>query len=94
MRMIFLGDVVGRAGREVVARELPLLKERYRPDLVILMDGYNDFIHHTPCTQNRTDLAHRTARGRGSTHPTGRTCTVNWEQSTCTCSLMLEHIGT
>ena len=47
----------------------------------------NDFIHHTPCTQNRTDLAHRTARGRGSTHPTGRTCTVNWEQSTCTCSL-------
>ena len=36
MRLIFLGDVVGRAGRDAVARELPLLKERYRPDLVVV----------------------------------------------------------
>ena len=36
MRLIFLGDVVGRSGREAVARELPLLRERYRPDLVVL----------------------------------------------------------
>src|SRR6187401_1889160 len=36
MRLIFLGDVVGRSGREAVQRELPLLKERYQPDLVVV----------------------------------------------------------
>ncbi len=36
MRLIFLGDVVGRAGRDALARELPLLRERYRPDLVVV----------------------------------------------------------
>jgi hypothetical protein len=36
MRLIFLGDVVGRAGRDAVSRELPLLRERYRPDLVVV----------------------------------------------------------
>ncbi len=36
MRLIFLGDVVGKAGRDVVARELPLLKQRYQPDLVVV----------------------------------------------------------
>ena len=51
----------------------------------------NDFIHHTPCTQNRTDLAHRTARGRGFTHPTGRTCTVLGTEHM---HMQLEHIGT
>ena len=34
MRLIFLGDVVGRSGRDAITRELPVLKERYRPDLV------------------------------------------------------------
>ena len=36
MRLIFLGDVVGRAGRDAVSRELPALRERYRPDLVVV----------------------------------------------------------
>ncbi len=36
MRLIFLGDVVGRAGREAVARELPMLRERHAPDLVVV----------------------------------------------------------
>lgn len=36
MRLIFLGDVVGRSGRDAVARELPLLRERYKPDLVVV----------------------------------------------------------
>jgi metallophosphoesterase (TIGR00282 family) len=36
VRLIFLGDVVGRAGRDALARELPLLKARYRPDLVVV----------------------------------------------------------
>ncbi|MBC8036098.1 MAG: TIGR00282 family metallophosphoesterase [Rhizobiales bacterium] len=36
MRLIFLGDVVGKAGRDAVVRELPLLRQRYRPDLVVV----------------------------------------------------------
>jgi metallophosphoesterase (TIGR00282 family) len=36
VRLIFLGDVVGRAGRDALARELPLLKQRYTPDLVVV----------------------------------------------------------
>ncbi len=36
MRLIFLGDVVGRSGRTAIARELPLLRARYQPDLVIV----------------------------------------------------------
>ncbi len=36
MRLIFLGDVVGKAGRESVARELPLMRQRYRPDMVVV----------------------------------------------------------
>lgn len=36
MRLIFLGDVVGRSGRDAIMRELPLIRDRYRPDLVVL----------------------------------------------------------
>lgn len=36
MRILFLGDVVGRSGRAAVCRELPRLKSRYRPDFVIV----------------------------------------------------------
>ena len=36
MRLIFVGDVVGKSGRDVVARELPLFRERYLPDLVVV----------------------------------------------------------
>ena len=36
MRLIFLGDVVGKTGREAVHHELPRLKERYQPDLVVV----------------------------------------------------------
>ena len=36
MRLIFLGDVVGRSGREAIAREVPLLRQRYAPDLVVV----------------------------------------------------------
>lgn len=34
--MLFVGDVVGRPGRNMLARELPLLREEYGPDLVIV----------------------------------------------------------
>ena len=36
MRLIFLGDVVGKTGRDAIARELPLLRERYKPDIVVV----------------------------------------------------------
>lgn len=36
MRILFLGDVVGRAGRNAVCNELPRLRERYRTDFVIV----------------------------------------------------------
>lgn len=36
MRLIFLGDVVGRSGRDAILRELPLIRDRYQPDLVVL----------------------------------------------------------
>jgi metallophosphoesterase (TIGR00282 family) len=33
--VIFLGDVVGEPGREVVKRAIPILKEKYNPDFII-----------------------------------------------------------
>jgi hypothetical protein len=36
MRLLFLGDVVGKTGRDAVYRELPLLRDRYRPDFVTI----------------------------------------------------------
>ena len=36
MRILFLGDIVGRAGREAVLKHLPVLKSRLKPDAVII----------------------------------------------------------
>ncbi len=36
MRILFLGDVTGRSGREAVKEHLPLLKETLRPDVTIV----------------------------------------------------------
>jgi 2',3'-cyclic-nucleotide 2'-phosphodiesterase len=36
MRILFLGDVVGRAGRNAVCAELPGLRDRHRTDFVIV----------------------------------------------------------
>ena len=36
MRLLFLGDVVGRSGRNVVVDMLPKLRERYRLDFVVV----------------------------------------------------------
>ncbi len=36
MRLLFLGDVVGRPGRHAVSRRLPSLRERWRLDLVVV----------------------------------------------------------
>ena len=40
MRILFIGDVIGKAGRDVVAAELPKLRERLRLDF-ILINGEN-----------------------------------------------------
>ncbi|MBL8789370.1 MAG: TIGR00282 family metallophosphoesterase [Rhizobiales bacterium] len=36
MRLIFLGDVLGKSGRDAVATHLPHLRERFRPDCVVV----------------------------------------------------------
>ena len=36
MRLLFLGDVVGRSGRTAVVEKLPLLRERYRAVFVVV----------------------------------------------------------
>ena len=36
MRLLFLGDIVGRSGRDAVLAHLPWLRERYIPDLVVV----------------------------------------------------------
>lgn len=36
MRLLFLGDVVGRSGREIVSERLPKLIERHRLDFVVV----------------------------------------------------------
>ncbi len=36
MRLLFLGDIVGRPGREVVASRLPLLRQRWKLDGVVI----------------------------------------------------------
>ena len=36
MRLMFVGDVVGRAGRAMIAQHLPVLRETWRLDLVVV----------------------------------------------------------
>lgn len=36
MRILFLGDISGRSGREAIVQKLPELKEKYQPDFVIV----------------------------------------------------------
>lgn len=36
MRIIFIGDVMGRSGRDAVTKHLPALKEHFKSDVVIL----------------------------------------------------------
>ena len=40
MRILFLGDVMGRSGRDAVKIHLPMLKEQLQPD-VIIINGEN-----------------------------------------------------
>lgn len=35
MRILFFGDIMGRAGRDALAQYLPLLREQHKPDFVV-----------------------------------------------------------
>ncbi|NIA01912.1 MAG: metallophosphoesterase, partial [Nitrospirae bacterium] len=35
MKILFIGDIVGKGGRETVKKVLPGVREEYSPDLVI-----------------------------------------------------------
>ena len=39
MRLLFLGDIVGRPGRIAVAERLPGLRDRWRLDCVVITAG-------------------------------------------------------
>jgi metallophosphoesterase (TIGR00282 family) len=53
IKVLFFGDVYGRAGREVLKTSMPTLKEKYKPDLV-LANGEN-LAHGFGLTQNTFD---------------------------------------
>lgn len=36
MKILFIGDIFGRSGREALAKHLPMLKEKYAPDVTIV----------------------------------------------------------
>ena len=36
MKILFIGDIFGRSGREALERHLPMLKSKYAPDVVIV----------------------------------------------------------
>jgi len=36
MRILFLGDVVGEPGRKAVKKRLPILKEQYQADFIVI----------------------------------------------------------
>src|ERR1700744_5167523 len=35
MKILFFGDVVGRSGREGLIAQLPMLKEKWKPDAIV-----------------------------------------------------------
>ena len=35
MKIVFIGDIVGRSGREAVLKKLPNLKKKFNPDIII-----------------------------------------------------------
>jgi len=36
VRLIFIGDVIGKAGRKAISRHLPKLRDKFKPDLVVV----------------------------------------------------------
>lgn len=36
LKIVYCGDVVGRAGRDAVLHNLPLMREKYKADVIIV----------------------------------------------------------
>ena len=36
MKVVYLGDIMGRSGRKIVAEKLPEIKERLKPDFIVV----------------------------------------------------------
>lgn len=36
MKFIYCGDVVGRAGRDTVLKNLPVMRQKYKPDAIVV----------------------------------------------------------
>ena len=36
MRIIFIGDIVGRSGRDALKQYIPIIKEDFKPDVIIV----------------------------------------------------------
>lgn len=53
MKLAFIGDIVGRPGREMIAKHLPRLKEAYNLDLVIA--NYENASHGFGLTKKNAD---------------------------------------
>ena len=35
MKIIFIGDIVGKSGREAVSKKISIIKETYNPDVIV-----------------------------------------------------------
>ncbi len=53
IKIIFLGDIVGKIGRQAVRRQLPKLKKQYRPDLIVA--NVENLAHGIGFTQKTLD---------------------------------------
>jgi len=36
VKVVYLGDIMGRSGRKIVAEKLPEIKERLKPDFIVV----------------------------------------------------------
>ena len=55
MKILFLGDIIGKPGRDAVAAELPQLKARLQPDLP------TDVLAIIPAERRRHECVHADA---------------------------------
>ena len=74
LRLLFIGDIVGRPGRELIRKGVRSLAERYRVDLVIA-NAENAAKHHCPPTAARLPVsAAKHHYASTATHLPGSAC--------------------
>ena len=73
MRILFLGDIVGRTGRDTVGAALPGLRERLRIDLAIVnAENAEEPRSDEPAAQARKDRTEPAARQPAGHDQVGR----------------------